>query len=66
MAEARSVMERIARALGGDEEMFAFLADLHARRIFEPFTTRDFIDDVVAAQDEVTREDLNRWFFGRA
>ena len=59
------VMERIARALGGDEEMFAFLADLHARRIFEPFTTRDFIDDVVAAQDEVTREDLNRWFFGR-
>ena len=59
------VMERIARALGGDDEMFEFLADLHARRVFQPFTTDDFSDDVIAAQDEITRNELDRWFYGR-
>jgi hypothetical protein len=55
------VMEAIARALGGDPEMMAFLADLHARRAFQPFTTEDFIDDVLAAQDTIDREQLDRW-----
>lgn len=59
------IMERIARALGGPEAMRSFLADLHVRRAFEPFTTEDFIDDVVAAQDEITREQLERWLGAR-
>jgi hypothetical protein len=55
------VIEAISRAMGGDREMMAFLADLHARRELEPFTTDDFIDDVLAAQDSIDRRQLERW-----
>lgn len=55
------VLEAIARAMGGDRKMMSFLADLHSRREFRPFTTADFIDDVVAAQDAIDRKQLERW-----
>ncbi|MGH8956749.1 MAG: hypothetical protein ACRDVF_17235 [Microbacterium sp.] len=54
------VLEAIARAMGGDQAMMAFLAGLHSRRAFEPFTTDDFIDDVAAAQDSIDRDQLQR------
>ena len=57
------IFGEIARALGGNREMIAFLADLHRRRAFEPFTTDDFIDDVVAAQSKIDRAELERWLF---
>ncbi len=59
------VIEAIARGMGGDREMMAFLADLHARREFEPLTTEDFIDDVLAAQDRIDRTQLDRWLLSR-
>ena len=46
---------------GGDRKMMSFLADLHSRREFGPFTSADFIDDVVAAQDAIDRDKLERW-----
>ena len=55
------VLEAISRAMGGDRKMMAFLADLHSRREFQPFTTDAFIDDVVVAQDEIGRKQLERW-----
>jgi aminopeptidase N len=55
------VLEAIARSMGGDEEMIAFLADLHTRRKFEPFTTAEFLDDVLAAQDSIDRDRIERW-----
>jgi hypothetical protein len=55
------VLQAIARALGGDRKMMEFLADLHARREFQPFTTEDFIHDVLAAQDTIDRKELERW-----
>lgn len=55
------VLEAIARAMGGDREMTAFLADLYARRRFDPFTTRQVIDDVMAAQKRLGRPRLERW-----
>ena len=55
------VLAEIARALGGNKEMIDFLADLHQLRAFEPYTTDDFIDDVVAAQSEIDRDQLERW-----
>ena len=61
-AGARIVAE-VAEAMGGDREMTAFLADLHERRTFEPFTTDDLIDDVLAAQDEIGRAELERWLY---
>jgi hypothetical protein len=39
--------------MGGDDEMMRFLADLHARREFRPFTTEDLIEDVLVAQDTI-------------
>ena len=42
--------------------MHAFLADLHERREFEPFTTEDFIDDVLATKSSLDRDQLfERW-----
>jgi hypothetical protein len=55
------VLEAIARSIGGDRKMMAFLADLYARRKFEPFTTADLIDDVLASQSTLDREQLERW-----
>ena len=43
--------------------MIDFLADLHDRRAFDPFTTDELVDDVVAAQDEIDRDQLERWLF---
>lgn len=58
-------MARIARELGGDREMLDFLADVYRRRAYRPFTTADFVGDVLAAQDRITRADLERWLYGR-
>lgn len=58
------VMARIARELGGDREMLDFLADVYRRRAYRPFTTADFVGDVLAAQDRITRADLERWLYG--
>jgi len=60
-AEGARVLEAIARAMGGDRKMMSFLADLHSHRKFRPFTTADFIDDVVAAQNAIDRKQLQRW-----
>jgi Peptidase family M1 domain len=58
------VMEEIARALGGEGAMLAFLADLHEQRAFEPFTTDELLDEVVAAQDSLDRARLDRLLLG--
>ena len=57
------VLEEVARALGGNEEMVDFLADLHHRREFHPFTTDDLIDDIVRSQDTITRHQLEQWLY---
>ena len=54
-------LEAIGRAMGGDREMLAFLARLHERRGFEPFTTDEFSKDVVSAEDSIGRPRLERW-----
>lgn len=59
------MLAEVGDALGGERELLAFLADLHERRAFRPFTTRDLIADVVAAQDEIERKQLERWVYGR-
>jgi hypothetical protein len=59
------ILGEIARALGGERQMIAFLADLHRRRAFVPFTTDDLIDDVVAAQERIGRAKLERWLYSR-
>ena len=56
------VLEAIATALGGDRVMLAFLARLHARRKFDPFTTDEFIDDVLARKSPLDRGRLERCF----
>ena len=58
------ILAEIADALGGTTEMLAFLRDLHERRAFAPFTTEDFIEDVLAAQQEIDRAQLERWLYG--
>jgi len=57
------MLREIAEALGGRQEMYAFLADLHRRRAFRPFTTAALIDEVVGAQDRIDRADLHRWLY---
>jgi hypothetical protein len=57
------ILGEIARALGGKRRMIAFLADLHRRRAFVPFTTDELIDDVVAAQEAIGRAKLERWLY---
>lgn len=58
------IFERVARALGGNRKMIAFLADLHHNRAFRPFTTEQLIDDILAAQKKIDRADLDRWLLG--
>jgi hypothetical protein len=43
--------------------MIAFLADLHRRRAFHPYTTDDLIDDLVATQPTIDRTQLEHWLF---
>lgn len=57
------ILDSVAQGMGGDRAMVEFLADLHARRAFAPFTTRTLIDDILAAQDQVDRRDLERWLY---
>lgn len=57
------VLGEIGLALGGRQPMLEFLADLHARRAYDPFTTDELIDDAVTAQDSVDRDDLEGWLF---
>ena len=57
------ILGEVADALGGSEAMIDFLADLHERRAFRPFTTDELIDDIVAAQDQIDREQLEQWLF---
>jgi hypothetical protein len=57
------VLGEVADALGGEQRMVAFLADLHERRAFDPYTTDDLVDDVVAEQDDLDRAQLERWLF---
>ena len=59
------ILGAIAESLGGDRQMIEFLADLHRRRAYRPFTTDDLIDDVVAAQDRIDRATLERWLYTR-
>ena len=58
------IMAEISRQLGGDDAMIRFLSDLHRRRAFVPFTTEEFIADVVAASDsQELGQKLKRWLF---
>lgn len=58
------VIRKIEGILGGREAMTLFLADLYQRRAFEPFTTHDFIDDIIAwSGDEGVRADVERWLY---
>ncbi|MEI2779353.1 MAG: hypothetical protein V9G19_25995 [Tetrasphaera sp.] len=58
------VMSRVARALGGEQRMLAFLSDVYQRRAYHPFTTDQFVGDIVAAQDTIPRATLRRWLYG--
>ena len=59
------ILGGIVESLGGDRQMIEFLADLHRRRAYRPFTTDDLIDDVVAAQDMIDRATLEHWLYTR-
>ena len=65
--EGASVMTEIAEALGGRRAMMRFLAGVHSRRAFVPFSTREFVGDVMAAVDcekrGCLRERIERWLF---
>jgi hypothetical protein len=57
------VLGLVAHELGGNRQMIAFLADLHRRRAFHPYTTDDLIDDLVATQPTIDRTQLEHWLF---
>lgn len=61
--DGAKILGEIARSLGGSRQMIEFLADLHRRRAFRPFTTDELIDDIVAAQDAIDRAKLERWLY---
>ncbi|MEE9391025.1 MAG: hypothetical protein V3W41_00800 [Planctomycetota bacterium] len=63
--EGAMIMKEVAADLGGDRAMIKFLRRLHQRRVFVPFTTRDFVDDlVVASRKRKLRAKFERWVFG--
>ncbi|MGH9025193.1 MAG: hypothetical protein ACRDWD_03610 [Acidimicrobiia bacterium] len=57
------ILGEVAGALGGSPAMVGFLHDLHRGRAFEPFTTDDLLDDIVAAQAVIDRSQLERWLY---
>ncbi len=57
------ILGEVALGLGGKQRMLGFLADLHSRRAYRPFTTQELIDDALAAQDSVDRADFDRWLY---
>ncbi|MCI0435293.1 MAG: hypothetical protein L0271_16875 [Gemmatimonadetes bacterium] len=48
-----------------DKVQIDFLRDLHERRAFEPFATDELIEDILAAQDVIGRQALERWLYKR-
>ena len=62
--EGAQIMGEIAAELGGDRAMLRFLGRLHAKRAFRPFSTEEFIDDVMQATEskEIGRR-LRAWLF---
>ena len=49
----------------GEQELIDFLAELHAERAFEPFTTDEFVDDLVDYTGDPTwAETFDGWLRG--
>ena len=57
------MIQAMATDLGGRERMVRFLADLHRRRTFDPFTTWDLADELQAAGGVDVRERFGRWLY---
>lgn len=56
------IFGEVAAKLGGDDALIAFLADLRARRVFQPFTTDELVEDLVdLTGDPSFRDDFDRW-----
>ena len=60
--EGASMIARAAVAMGGDEAMLEFLRAFHAEHAFVPFSTDEFVGDLVAAsENEALGRDFQRW-----
>ena len=62
--EGAAVIAEIADVLGGRQAMLRLLKEIHARRSFKPFSTREFLGDLLgAAKSEDLDERMERWLF---
>jgi hypothetical protein len=61
--EGARVIQAMAVDMGGRERMVRFLAALHRRRTFDPFTTWDLADELQATGGRDVRERFSRWLY---
>lgn len=60
--EGAQMLDEVAGAIGGDAALLAFLKRFHQRRLFTPFTTQEFTDELVATTgDQALRERFDGW-----
>ncbi|MGH9027611.1 MAG: hypothetical protein ACRDWD_16070 [Acidimicrobiia bacterium] len=60
------IVSALAERVGGEAALIELLAAIHRARAFAPFSTVDFIDDLVAATgDDSIRDSMKRWLFGK-
>lgn len=57
------IIQALAVETGGRERMVAFLRDLHQRRSFDPFTTRDLADEFGTWSGSDVHERFERWLY---
>ena len=62
--EGAMVFKEVAKEIGGDHVFLPFLRDLHRRRAFHPFTTRQLIRDLTASHPQINwHRKFDRWVF---
>jgi hypothetical protein len=57
------IMQAVATDMGGRDRMVRFLRDLHGRRSFDPFTTRELADEIQASSGLDVRERFRLWLY---
>jgi hypothetical protein len=57
------VIQGVALGMGGRDRMVRFLRELHARRMFDPFTTWELADEVLASSGLDVRDRFRLWLY---
>lgn len=64
--EGARIIQAVALEMGGRAQGVAFLRQLHQRRLFDPFTTVDLANEILAYSGADFHERFGRWLYNEA